>query len=130
MPAEPLRYLVAGLFNTLVGYLAFLAALHLLSLDVAMANLISYAAGLMVAYILNCAFVFKGRARADGALWKFLAGFAAAFAVNSGTLHLSHSVLHVRAELAQLMAMASYTVTFYFINKYIVFAGAHQRDAA
>lgn len=130
MSAELLRYLVAGVLNTLVGYLVFLGALHLLGLSVPVSNLISYAIGLMVAYALNNAFVFKGSAHSLAAVSKFLAGFAVAFGVNSAVLHVAHAQLGIRPEIAQLFAMVAYTVTFYLVNKYVVFAGRHPAGRA
>ena len=122
MSAELLRYLAAGLCNTLAGYLVFLGVLHGLAWPVALANVISYAVGLLVAYVLNRTFVFRDAAHTPAALAKFLAGFAVAFGVNAAVLYAAHALLHVRAEVAQLAAMAAYTVTFYVINKYVVFA--------
>ena len=124
MSAELLRYLGAGVVNTLVGYLAFLAVLHGLSASVGLANAVSYAIGLVCAYVLNRRFVFKTAAPAAAAPWKFAAGFGVAFGVNLLVLHVAASMLRLRPELAQLFAMGAYTVTFYFINKYVVFARA------
>jgi putative flippase GtrA len=128
--AELVRYLIAGVVNSLTGYLVFLGALRLAGLDMAVANVLSYAAGLMVAFVLNRAFVFKDSVHTRAAALKFLAGFAVAFAVNSGVLHLAHGALGLRAELAQLCAMAAYTVTFYLINKHVVFANRRGDDLA
>ena len=124
MSAELLRYLGAGLVNTLVGYLVFLAALHGFAASVSVANGISYAVGLVCAYVLNRHFVFKNAAANASAPWKFAVGFALAFGVNLIVLHIATGMLHLAPELAQLFAMGAYTVTFYLINKYIVFAGA------
>jgi putative flippase GtrA len=126
--AELVRYLIAGVVNTLAGYLVFLGALRVAGLDIVVANVLSYAAGLMVAFVLNRAFVFKDSVHSRAAVLKFLAGFAVAFAVNSGVLRLAHGVLGLRAELAQLCAMAAYTITFYLINKHVVFAGRRGND--
>lgn len=130
MPAELLRYLLAGVLNTLVGYLVFLGALHLLSLDLAWSNVISYAVGLVVAFTLNKNFVFQGRQHDLSAAGRFAAGFAVSFAVNSAVLYIANTGLGIRAEIAQLLAMASYTVTFYLINKYLVFPSNRDRDPA
>lgn len=119
--AELLRYAVGGLLNSLVGYLAFLVALHVFSLSISASNVIAYAAGLTVAYMLNKNFVFQGRPHSMALVWKFLFGFAIAFGTNLLVLHGAGALLHLRAELAQLAAMAAYTVTFYLMSKYFVF---------
>ena len=123
MSSEVLRYLGAGTINTLVGYLAFWIALRGFSASVVLANVISYACGLSCAYLLNRRFVFTARAPSASSAWKFAAGFALAFAVNALVLQVASAALHLPPEAAQILAMIAYTVTFYFINKYIVFAG-------
>ncbi|MDY0021419.1 GtrA family protein [Arenimonas caeni] len=120
MKSEFVRYLASGVVNTLAGYLAFLLALHGLGLGLFAANAASYAVGLTVAYGLNLAFVFRGSRHSGGALARFLAGFAAAYAVNLGVLALAHGQAGLRAELAQVAAMAAYTVSFYLINRHFV----------
>jgi len=114
------RYLVAGLVNTAVGYLAFLIAFRLLDIDVMYANTVSYAIGLLVAYILNLMFVFSEGAHSASAAFRFLIGFCIAYTINVSALYTVLEYLYVRAEIAQLFAMASYTISFYLINKFFV----------
>ena len=123
MSSELLRYIGAGMINTLVGYLAFLIVLRGFATSVEAANVISYACGLACAYLLNRRFVFRAQAPSPSAPWKFAAGFALAFAVNASVLRAAIGLLGLAAEAAQLLAMAAYTITFYLINKYVVFAG-------
>lgn len=117
--SEFLRYLAAGLLNTAVGYLAFLLAFHLLGLNALLANAVSYAVGLCCAYVVNALFVFRGARHSPQAVLRFLAGFCVAYAINFAVLQLALEA-GMRAELAQLVAMASYTVSFYLINKRFV----------
>lgn len=121
MRAEFLRYLLAGLANTAVGYTAFLLALHLGGLDVFTSNLVSYAVGLCVAYVLNIVFVFKHKQRAKWAPLVFMVGFLLSYLANLGTLHLLVRFTPLPNELSQLVAMAVYTLSFYAVNKCLVF---------
>lgn len=120
MKAEFARYLMSGVVNTVAGYSAFLLALHGFGLGQFAANAASYAVGLAVAYTLNLAFVFRGSRHSTGALARFLAGFALAYAVNLAALHVSHALLGLREEFAQVAAMVAYTVSFYLINRCFV----------
>lgn len=115
--SEFLRYLVAGVVNTFVGYAVFLAALHGLGLGVFASNALSYATGLTAAYLQNRYFVFRGARHSSAALLRFLAGFGVAYLVNLAVLELAHARLGLRAEWAQLFAMVAYTVSFYLINR-------------
>jgi len=114
--AEFLRYLVAGLLNTALGYAVFLA-LHLgLGLDARPANAMAFAVALLQSLLLNRWFVFRGARLGLGAAWRFGVGFALAYGLNFLVLHL---LLRqgMPAALAQLVAMAAYTVSFYGLNR-------------
>jgi len=120
--AELFRYFVAGLLNSLVGYGVFLMMLNILHLDPWYSNAASYVIGLIVAYLLNLFFVFRGGRHSNSALRRFLFGFAIAYGVNIVILNIMLNTIQFQPELAQLFAMASYTITFYFINKYFVWS--------
>jgi putative flippase GtrA len=124
MRAEFTRYVGAGLVNTAVGYLVFLAVLHLAHAPPLVANIASYAVGLCVAYLLNLVFVFRGARHSGTALGRFLSGAALAWLINAAVLETGIRVLRLAPELAQLIAMAAYTVSFYLINRHLVWARA------
>lgn len=117
-----IRYFVAGLANTLVGYLAFLCGLHVLHLGATSANVLSYIVGLACAYFLNRLFVFKGHDR--GNPLAFVACFALAYAANLVVLHIALRWIGLRPEFAQVFAMGAYTVLFYLLNRHVVFRSA------
>lgn len=120
--AEFFRYFAAGLLNSLVGYGVFLMMLNILHLDPWYSNAASYVIGLIVAYLLNLFFVFRGSSHSKSSLRRFLFGFAIAYGVNIVILNIMLNTIQFQPELAQLFAMASYTITFYFINKYFVWS--------
>lgn len=117
---ELTRYVGAGVVNSLVGYGVFLLMLHGAGLGPAGSNAVSYAVGLMVAYFMNLRFVFKTASHSGGAVARFLAGFALAYGLNLAVLHAAITFLKLAPELAQLLAMAAYTLSFYAINKFFV----------
>lgn len=114
------RYLIAGVFNTAVGYIAFLVALRVFGMNPAVSNGISYAIGLLSAYIINALFVFRAARHSRRTLLRFMAGFCVAYAINFAVLHIMIEGAALRAEFAQVFAMAAYTVAFYLINKHFV----------
>lgn len=124
MRAEFQRYLAAGVANTAVGYLVFLAVLHLAEAPPLVANIASYAVGLGVAYLLNLAFVFRGARHSGTALGRFLAGAALAWLVNAAVLEAGIRGLRLAPEFAQILAMTAYTVSFYLINRHLVWTRA------
>ncbi len=122
MLAELLRYGATGVVNTLVGYGVFLAALRLLGLAPEAANALGYAVALALAFTLNRLVVFRGSRASPAAALRFALAFALAFAVNQAVLALLVRLAGVEAEIAQVAAMAAYTVLFYLLNKFFVFA--------
>ena len=129
---ELLRYGVAGAVNSLVGYGVFILALDGLALQPQWANAVGYAIGLCMAFVLNRYFVFAGARFSWNAAMRFLLCFGVAFAVNQLVLAgLLHAGL-AGPRIAQLFAMAAYTVVFYVLNKHVVWvagaAGEQRRD--
>lgn len=53
------RFLVAGAFNTAIGYLLYLAAIQIM--DYRMAYTGSYAVGIVISYLVNSLYVFRER---------------------------------------------------------------------
>lgn len=113
---ELLRYLVAGVANTAVGYGVFLLLHGVAGLAPHAANAGSYAVGLLVALLLNRYFVFHGAKVTPAAVWRFALGFVVAYALNLAVLSLGLG-LGAPAWLAQIFAMVVYTLCFYAINR-------------
>lgn len=118
---ELLRYLVAGGVNTLLGYGVFWVGLHHLGLSASAANALGYGVALCAAYILNRIYVFSTSSGSGMSIIRFTVAFMVAFAINQGVLAVGISLLNLRAEFSQVIAMAVYTVAFYVANKYYVF---------
>ncbi len=114
------RYLIAGLINTAIGYVTFLIALHAFGFSATSSNGISYAAGLLSAYVMNLAFVFKKSKSSADSIFRFLLGFSIAYAINIAVLKISIQGTGLPPEIGQIFAMVAYTVSFYFINKHFV----------
>lgn len=113
---EMLRYLVAGLANTAVGYGVFLFLNAVVGVAPHASNAASYAVGLLVALLLNRYFVFQGARITPTAVWRFALGFGAAYTLNLLALSVGLA-LGLPPWLAQIFAMVTYTVSFYLINR-------------
>ena len=115
------KYLIAGLVNTVVGYGVFWISLRWANYSPETANAIGYAFGLLVAFLLNRFFVFVAASSTIFTVIRFIFAFAIAFAINQATLYFCFRILMIPAEIAQIIAMVSYTITFYLLNKYYAF---------
>ena len=118
------RYGLAGAANSLFG-LAVIAALDV-GLGVAsnLANAGGYAAGLVLAFLLNRSFVFRSQRSAQATGPRFALAALAAFALNQLVLTLALRVLDDAdwARLAaQLAGMATYTASLFLACRFWVF---------
>nr|WP_172263636.1 GtrA family protein [Caulobacter sp. RHG1] len=125
-----LRYGLAGVINTLVGFSIIIALDVGLGLDAHLANAVGYAVGICVSFALSKLFVFKDRQTKARAPLRYLTAVALAFAINQGVLTLARFVVPPGAVFdvaAQGAAVVSYTATLFLLSHFWVFA--HQPDA-
>lgn len=122
-----LRYGLAGVFNTLVGFSIILVLDLGLGLDSHLANAVGYAVGICVSFVLSKVFVFKARKTTRSAPLRYVVAVAAAFALNQGVLTLAKLVLPTGAlwsVAAQGSAAVSYTAALFLLSHFWVFAQA------
>lgn len=118
---EIAKYTVAGVINTCVGYAVFWIALRWIGFGPAAANTIGYAIALFVSFLLNRFFVFSNSQPFVHAAGRFAVAFCIAFSLNQFVLFILLRMFLLSAEVAQIFAMAAYTLAFYFLSKYFVF---------
>ncbi len=119
---ELLKYGISGVINTAVGYGVFWILFTQLQVSAEWANAFGYAVALVVAFILNKVFVFNNATFHQRMILRFIVAFLLSFIINQIILIALHRGLSIRAEFAQVVAMASYTVVFYLLNKRFVFS--------
>lgn len=120
-----LRYGLAGVANTLVGFSVIIALDVGLGLDAHLANAAGYAVGVCVSFALSKLFVFKARQTRPRAPLRYVTAVAIAFAVNQGVLTLARLLIpHGPAFdiAAQGAAVVSYTGTLFLLSHFWVFA--------
>lgn len=118
------RFGLVGIANTALGF-GIIAALDVgLGVNRQLANAVGYAAGMLLSFALNRAFVFRSRARAGSTAPRFVAALLMAFCLNQVVLFvLGHVVGQTTLERlgSQLLAMGSYTVAFFLLCRLWVF---------
>lgn len=122
-----LRYGLAGVVNTLVGFSIIVALDVGLHLPAHLANAIGYAVGICVSFALSKLFVFRDRQARPRAPARYLVAVAVAFAVNQGVLTLARSLAPhggLFDVAAQGAAVVSYTGTLFLLSHFWVFAHA------
>lgn len=114
-------FLVTGIANSIVGFSVIFFCLFMGASGVT-ANIIGFAFGLTCSFLLNRHYVFGVRgAIAPMEIARFLAVFATAYGVNIAVLLMAQSVLGEASPIAQVIAVASYTLVFYPLSRIFVF---------
>ena len=105
----------------LVGFAVILMAGWLLQLGDVAANAVGYGCGLLLSFVLNRQLPFATRG-VPPALVRYLLAFAVSYGVNVGVLVIFTAVLGQSSVLSQALAVCSYTIAFYALSRWVVFA--------
>ena len=116
-----LRYTLAGIINTIVGYVVFWVMLTWGNLSPNASNAVGYAVALSLAFHLNRSYVFDVRSYKASHYIKFIFSFAISFGSNQLILWWLVFGVGVRPELSQVVAMVFYTSIFYALNRFFVY---------
>lgn len=116
-----LRFLVVGVFNTLIGYCIIFACMYLARMTPETSNFIGYAVGLVASYLLNRNYTLNSRQDQFSESIRFLAVFVIAYASNFMVLITLIHRMGIHQGVSQIFAGLIYVVTSYFMNKYFVF---------
>lgn len=118
---EVIRYGIAGVINTIVGYGVFILLVYIVAINPFFANIISYIVAICIAYILNKLFVFKNKNSNKQNIIKFLIAFFIAFTINFISLFIFLNIFKLSPAVGQIFAMIIYTTVFFLLNKFYVF---------
>lgn len=115
------RFLSVGVWNTVIGLTVIYVVKWLWGLNDAAANLIGYAAGLVVSFSLNGRWTFAYQGPYGLALARFAMVTVAAYAMNLVTVLSAIHYLGVNGYVAQAMGIPAYTLTSFLACKFWVF---------
>lgn len=119
-----LRYTVAGLINTLVGYGIILLLYLGLGLGLGFSNLIGYGVGLMLSFAINRTWTFNDRGSIRRSIILFGALVLVAFTLNLGiTFALLRAGIIFPA--AQALGIFTYSALVFIGSKYVIFNNRH-----
>jgi putative flippase GtrA len=119
-----LRYIIVGAANTVVGYATILLGLKLGAGDY-ISNAAGYALGMMMSYILHRRWTFEVAAAASfSEAGRFGAAAIAAYATNLSVIYVGRTAGYVDNPYVQATAMISYSITFFLMSRFFVFAEA------
>lgn len=114
------RYTAAGALNALVGVTA-IVAFTLLGLGPSVANLAGYIVGLMFSFFISKKFVFRSSGGIGREGLRFISAFITCYLLNLLVLYLCHEKAHLNIYISQTVAVFTYAVSMYFMQRFIVF---------
>jgi putative flippase GtrA len=123
-----LRFATVGVVNTGLGYAVIFACMYLAGFDAVVSNVLGYAVGLVVSYVLNRSYTFRSAGKAQAEIPRFLSIFLLAYLANLGTLLVLIRQAGMHEGVAQAVAGVVYFVLSFVLNKYYVFR-AHRTAA-
>jgi putative flippase GtrA len=122
--AQPVRYVVAGGSAFLTEYGSFYVLFQILSVQVYVANSVSFCLGLFVSFVLNRTWTFssgtyKRRAKHQAGMYVALAILN--LFITNGIIGLLKAI-GVDPRFGKIIAMATIVAWNFFIFKYLIFA--------
>ncbi len=118
---EVLRYILAGTFNSIIGYSLIIIFEEIVQLSPQISNLFGYIIGICCSFLLNKNFVFNKKFNRKGNIFsKFIICCITAYSINFLLLNV---LLYMALEsfIGQGLSMICYSIVFYFICKFYVF---------
>jgi putative flippase GtrA len=123
--SAPARFVVVGLSNSLLSFVAFRAGIELLPPvggRAAAAQALAYAAGILWSFYWNRRWTFGARGPVTRSLAAFAATQGALLALTSAALGLAVDALGAPATPSWLAVMAGATLLNYLAQRHLVFA--------
>jgi putative flippase GtrA len=122
---QSFRFAVVGVLNTAIGLAAIYSVMFFFQTGPAIANVLGYAIGLVVSFVLNRVWTFNSSRPIGHVLPKYLLVAATCYLLNLGVVLVATSALSVNPYLAQLLGVVIYTVSMFFGCRIFVFSFRH-----
>ncbi|MCW0002194.1 GtrA family protein [Pararhizobium sp. YC-54] len=123
-----LRFAAVGLLNTTLGYTIILAALASGCGDI-VSNILGYAFGLLLGFVLNSRWTFADAARLrKGTLLRYALSFVIAYGANLAVVFTALSCGLANNPWVHLAGICVYSVLFYLASSRFVFGPAPLRN--
>ena len=121
MTRKFIRFCLSGLVNTAVGYAIVLFLLYV-NADPYLANGSGFLAGLVISFFLNKAFTFGRRNQVHRKeVMGYALAFLGAYSVNLLALHFGSHFVSLRNPLLHLLAILSYSISFFLLMGKLAF---------
>ena len=118
-----LKYISVGIINTLTTYFISMILLEIFNLYLITSNLIGFLFGIFVSFCLNRNFVFKSKdKKIRKQILKFICAFLISYLINLIFLIVFTYIFSVSYYISQILSMATYSLSFYYLSNRYIFA--------
>lgn len=118
MFSQPIKFVIVGLMNTLVGYFIFYVCLQFLNLNYTLSLVISHIIGVINSFFWNRRWTFNVGYSSSSMRIKFVSTYLIAFIINYLFLLLLVEIMRINPAFSQLTAMVFTTGISFFGQKY------------
>ena len=125
-----IRYLLVGVANTLVGLGIIYFAMYFLRLEIIQANVLGYAVGILLSFVLNKTWTFGSNHHVVSSFLRFLLVVAVAYISNLVTVLVATSHFGLNPYIAQALGMLPYTTIGFLGSRFFAFRSQQGSDAA
>jgi len=116
-----LKFGIVGILNTLITLICIFILMKIFKVSYIISNIIGYAWGLINSFILNKIWTFKSKGDTKKESILFILVYLITYILQLGLLILLKEVIHINADIAQIIGMIFYTITGFILNKFITF---------
>jgi putative flippase GtrA len=117
----PLRFVLVGLLNTATGLIVIYFMIFVFGIHDLLANVIGYAVGISVSFLLNARWTFSFRGQFGSAAVRFAATNLVGYFANLATVSFFLYALRFDSSVAQATGVLPYALVTYLGSKYFVF---------
>ncbi|MBB4571688.1 GtrA family protein [Rhizobium leucaenae] len=118
---QGIRFGVVGLANTSIGLLTIYATIYFLGSPPLAANAIGYAIGFAISFVLNRRWTFEDTLSISHVLPRYFLAAASSYILNFIAVFICLHYFNVNPYFSQLVGIALYTISMFFISKFFVF---------
>lgn len=116
-----IRYLLVGVFNTLVGLGTIYLAMYFLHMDIVYSNALGYMVGIVVSFFLNKKWTFKNQDHVVYSFLRYLLVLLIAYGVNLATVLFAYTHFDLNPYLSQALGTIPYTLIGFLGGRYFAF---------
>jgi putative flippase GtrA len=112
------KFVLIGLFNTIVGYGLYAAGIYFLTLNYLVSSVLANSIAVVIAFLLHKFFTFRSKGDIKKEFARFLTVNLLMTLLNLGVLSLCKEILDIDAYMAGLVALVITGVVSFVCNKW------------